>query len=162
MSRILYAVAVCAIIGCQPSTPPTKPVPKAQPSSALDEFTETEYQPAPIRVLAWNVESDGSDPQLIADQLRALSTYGIVCLSEVSPASAEIYATAYTNFDSVLSKTGRNDRLRILFDTSRFEQLEVKELHDLNNENHRSPMYVRLRELTSDVEFIVCAKSKRI
>ena len=37
----------------------------------------------PISVLAWNVESGGSDPKVIAKQLAELGSHDVYCLSEV-------------------------------------------------------------------------------
>jgi endonuclease/exonuclease/phosphatase family metal-dependent hydrolase len=61
---------------------------------------------------------------------------------------------------SVNSKTGGSDRLQVIFNGSRFELLQQRELdhygeYELNNGTHRSPLFVRLRDRNSDTEFIV-------
>ena len=43
----------------------------------------------------------------------------------------------------------------ILFNREKFELLEQKELHQLNNGSHRSPFYVRLRDKRTKTELIV-------
>ena len=37
-----------------------------------------------FKILAWNVESDGADPVVIAEQLKELSGYQIYALSELN------------------------------------------------------------------------------
>lgn len=114
-----------------------------------------------VSVLAWNVESAGNDPEVIAGQLAEMSGYDIYCLSEVSPRNLDKYADALPpGFQSVHSETGRSDRLQIAFDASQFELLQQNELHeyrghDLNNGTHRSPLFVRMKDKDTGVGFIV-------
>jgi len=115
----------------------------------------------PISVLAWNVESGGSDPKVIAKQLTELGSHDVYCLSEVDSDEFERFRKALpVGFTFVDSKSGGGDRLQIIFNNNRFELLEEKELSqhrnfELNNGNHRSPMYVRLKDKATSVEFIV-------
>ena len=142
------------------SSPVTKNVaPKAQvPSKPADEQPTAR---ATISILSWNVESGGNDPAIIASQLSAFSGYDILCLCEVSAKNFTRYRDAIgEDFTLVKSNTGRSDRLQIIFNTNRFELLQQKELHrhgdhELNNGTHRSPLFVRLRDRGSGVEFIV-------
>lgn len=114
-----------------------------------------------ISVLAWNVESGGNAPDVIAKQLTELSGYDVYCLSEVHANNFGKYTNALpTGFVSVNSATGGGDRLQIIFNSNRFELLQQKELHDhgdfkLNNGNHRSPLFVRLKDRESSQQFIV-------
>jgi endonuclease/exonuclease/phosphatase family metal-dependent hydrolase len=114
-----------------------------------------------LSVLAWNVESGGSDPEVIAKQLSELNGYDVYCLSEVDDDDFDIFRKAVPKgFVAVNSNSGGGDRLQILFDGNRFDLLEQNELSqhrnfELNNGNHRSPMYVRLKEKTASVEFIM-------
>jgi hypothetical protein len=114
-----------------------------------------------LSVLASNVESDGSDPDVIAKQLSELNGYDVYCLSEVDDDEFDTFRKAVPQgFVAVNSKSGGGDRLQILFNGNRFDLLEQKELSqhrnfELNNGKHRSPMYVRLKEKTAGVEFIV-------
>lgn len=114
-----------------------------------------------LSVLAWNVESGGNDPDVIAAQLKDLTGYDIYCLSEVHADNFGKYTNALpTGFVSVNSSLGGGDRLQIIFNSNRFELLQQKELHDhgeykLNNGNHRSPLFVRLKDRGSSIEFIV-------
>ena len=121
------------------------------PVEAIDKTRPSD----PIRCLAWNIESGGNDPSVIASQLESLSGYDVVCLCEVSPRNFDTYSASKPGFSSIESEKGGADRLQILFDDTRFKLLERKELHDLNNGNHRSPMYVRLREQSTSTEFAV-------
>ena len=114
-----------------------------------------------LSVLAWNVESGGSDPEVIAKQLSELNGYDVYCLSEVDDEDFDTFRKAVPEgFVAVNSNSGGGDRLQILFNGNRFDLLEQKELSqhrnfELNNGNHRSPMYVRLKDKASGVELIV-------
>ena len=114
-----------------------------------------------ISILAWNVESGGNDPAVIAQKIVELSGYDVYCLCEVHADNFGRYKSALgTGFASVNSNTGRGDLLQIIFNSNRFELLQQKELHrygnhELNNGTHRSPLFVRLRDRASGFEFIV-------
>lgn len=105
--------------------------------------------------LAWNVQSGESDARVIADQLRQLTGYDVYCLNEVLRRSFPIYKAALPDYQSIESVSGRSDRMMILFNVKKFELLEQKELHQLNNGTHRSPFYVRLRDKKTQTELIV-------
>lgn len=144
-------VLLALVVGCQP----------ADSSPAANPQTP----PGAISLLAWNVESGGADPSVIAEQLKHLGGYDVYALSEVSPDDFEIHAAALgSNYQSIESKTGRSDRLQILFNTDRFELVRKQEMdhyrdYILNNETrtHRSPLMVHLRQRDTGVEFLVVA-----
>ena len=148
-SRFRIFLVCLSLLGCNPVVVPDtrdNALPVAEPT---------------ILILAWNVESGGSDPAVIAKQLTESDGYDIYCLSEVSPSNFKQFADAVgSEFISVTSETVRGDRLQILFDGTRFELLEQKEMnsyrdYELNNGTHRSPLYVRLRDRDTGTEFIV-------
>ena len=122
---------------------------------------DTVAEPVEFSILAWNVESGGNDPSVIAEQLTQLQGHDVYCLSEVHAKNFGRYTNALgPGFVSVNSALGGGDRLQLIFNSNRFELLEQKELHayrdhELNNGNHRSPLLVRLRDRTSRTEFIV-------
>ncbi|MEX1026487.1 MAG: hypothetical protein WD049_00545 [Candidatus Paceibacterota bacterium] len=144
-------------VGCAPPATEQPAAPDVSDHSKPDGTTDTDT----ISILAWNVESGGNDPEVIAEQLKELSDYDVYCLSEVSPSSLGQYLNALSpEVLAVNSETGRGDRLQIIFDSNRFELLQQNELHEyqdheLNNGNHRSPLFVRLRDRETDTEFIV-------
>ena len=83
-----------------------------------------------LAVIAWNVESGGNNPAVIAEQLKEMAGYDVYCLNEVHPDSLERYAAAMPEgFIPVNSTTGGGDRMQISFDGKRFELLHAKELH---------------------------------
>ena len=109
-----------------------------------------------IRILFWNVESEGSDPKVIARQLREMSGYGIYALSEVLPEAAETFREACgTNFKMIVTRTGFNDRLQIIYDARQYELVRRLELHEINVQRHRSPLVAHLRDRGSGREFMV-------
>lgn len=70
-----------------------------------------------ISILAWNVESGGSDPAVIARQLGEFADQDIIALSEVPSRSFDVFCEgAGAKFSMVNSATGRADRLQILYD----------------------------------------------
>lgn len=149
----LLTLLLLLILGCrQQEVEVEKPEVDTLPSEA----TSSE-----ITILAWNVESGGSDPKIIAEQLSEFGSIDIYCLSEVSPRDFTTYRQACgTEFASFDSQSSGGDRLQIIYDASRFDLLERRELSsyrdvDLNNGNHRSPLYVRLEERACGLEFVV-------
>jgi endonuclease/exonuclease/phosphatase family metal-dependent hydrolase len=123
-----------------------------QPSSAASNT---------VRFLAWNVESGGNDPAVISEQLATFQGYDVICLSEVSQRNFERYASALLNqYHEVHGDTGRADRLQIFVKKERYDLLASKELsqhrdHILNTGNHRSPLFVRIRDKQSKQHVIV-------
>ncbi len=139
--------------GCDAPKPPAPTTVTQQPIEQVSSAT--------LSVIAWNVESGGSDPVVIAKQLKELGDYDIYCLSEVDPKTFDQNVTAIgSKFTTINGNTGRDDRLQIIFNKERFELLEQKELMEyrefiLNNGTHRSPLYARLKERTTGLQFIV-------
>lgn len=119
----------------------------------------------PIRILSWNVESDGSDPGIIAKQLAELDRADVYCLQEVSGRDIARYGFAIRNahgkaYRFIASNTGGGDRLAIVYDSDRLAILESRELfqHEnyvLNSWRHRSPLVMVLRERETGKEFNV-------
>jgi len=114
-----------------------------------------------LSILAWNVESGGADSKVIAKRLARLDEFDIVCLSEVHPDDFIAYQNSRgSDFDTVTSQSGNEDRLQIIYNKNRFELLEKIELarhgdYVLNNGGHRSPTAVRLKDRVSGKSFIV-------
>lgn len=108
-----WILVVLVFVGCDSATKPTSDVerpvppvveqPTASSPSANDGATST---------LAWNIESGGNDPKVIAQQLRELAGYDIYCLSEVAEKLFDRYLNAVgSGFTSFNGRTCRNDRL---------------------------------------------------
>lgn len=155
-----WTLALCLLVGCDQAPKLASQVERT-PSGEQGLPTSPTIGSGTIAILAWNVESGGSDLAVIADQLKELKGYDVVCLSEVDPDAFEKYKTAVgENFTAVNGNTGRDDRLQIIFNKDRFDLLETKELMEhrdftLNNGTHRSPLYVRLQDKVTGVQFIV-------
>lgn len=156
---IIGGALVLALLGCVPE-PKTIVPPASTAVEPAKEEPSARILPN-ISILAWNVESGGSDPLVIAQQLKELGTHDVVCLSEVEPGSFDLYKDAMgTNFTSINGRSGRSDRLQIIFNSEKFELLQTEELESyreftLNNGSHRSPMYVRLQIRGTDKQFVV-------
>ena len=113
-----------------------------------------------LKLAAWNVQSGGNDPDVIAEQIKYFADYDVIGLNEVNSKNVDKYTIALgPQFQSFTSETFRANRLAILFDKNRFELLEQKEMFEyrdwtLNNGTHRSPIYVRLKERQTGYELI--------
>ena len=114
-----------------------------------------------LKVIAWNVESDGSDPQTVARRIRDAQGCDIWGLSEVKDsAAASLFEDAATDgegadFEGVLGSTGFSDRLQVIYDAERFERIEHYELHEINPGGRvRSPLAVRLFDTEAREEFL--------
>tara|TARA_R110002049_G_scaffold47902_1_gene138372 strand:- start:61373 stop:62215 length:843 start_codon:yes stop_codon:yes gene_type:complete len=137
----LILLAVC---GCGAPAPTEV----AQPT-----VPENSSAPNAIRILAWNVESGGNFPPVIASQLEnEFSGYDIYALSEVLPTSFQQYQEALgPTFLSIEAEMGQDDRLQFLVDGERFELIEWEELNEsggyrMNDGKHRSPLMVHLMD----------------
>lgn len=120
-----------------------------------------------LRLVAWNIESGGNDPTVIAKQLiNDLDRYDIYGLVEVDPSNTNLYRKSIQahgdGYRSIVTTTGGEDRMMIVYDSDRLEALKHAELesHDgvrMNDVNlgHRSPLMVRFQDAVTDVEFIV-------
>lgn len=116
-----------------------------------------------VRVLSWNAESGGNDPAIIARQLSEFDRADFYCLQEVGSGSIGRYGAAIRDaygkaYRFVPSVTGRGDRLLIIYDSERFELMEIRELfkhedYRLNDWSHRSPLLLEVEERKSGVEF---------
>ncbi len=118
----------------------------------------------PIAILAWNIESDGSDPSVIQSQLTELHAdrrFNILALSEVPRDSQQMFGQFFgTSGESFLGTTGNNDRLVLAWDSNVFDVLECNELQEVDNfrmgdGGHRAPLTVRLRRKFDGLEFVV-------
>ncbi|KAA1258936.1 Endonuclease/Exonuclease/phosphatase family protein [Rubripirellula obstinata] len=132
-----------------------------QPTALTEPVQPEPSRPEPIRcepiqILAWNIESGGNDPEVIALQLKQFGPVDVFALSEVSPRSINKYAEALgPDYQSVVSRTGGADRLQILFRSDRFRLVRSMEMDTLNDGNHRSPLLVHLRDKASGLDFQV-------
>jgi predicted extracellular nuclease len=123
-----------------------------------------------LRFLAWNVESDGNNPDVIVHQLHELSGYDIVGLTEVKSSSIKKYVDALSasgnTYLSVNTATGGSDRIVLTYNTKRLQLLSGYEMHRfgdwlLNSQGddgrwrHRSPLVGYFRDRESGVDFLV-------
>ena len=118
-----------------------------------------------IAMLSWNVESDGSEAETICDTLTELNAgdrYDIVALTEVLPENLKKFRIALgMHYKYAYSKSGRNDRMQILFNENRFEKVKHFEIQELNyNNRYRAPMVALLKERKtearpSEMQFMV-------
>ncbi len=117
---IVWVIAAAGLFGCDAPKPPAPTTVTQQPVEQVSS--------AALSLIAWNVESGGSDPAVIAKQLSELGGYDIYCLSEVDPKTFDQNVTALgSKFTTINGNTGRDDRLQIILTRS-----------DLNYWNKRS------------------------
>ncbi len=121
----------------------------------------------PLRIVTWNVESEGTDPDVIAQQLQELGPYHLYGLTEVLRSDLRRYTDAIghgkpTIFRYVHSATGNDDRLEIIFDTSRLQLIETRELFQARNTSlnddrwrHRSPLVAKFRDKETNRRFFL-------
>ncbi len=116
-----------------------------------------------LSMLAWNVESDGGDVQVLAEQLKGLSGHTIYGLSEVDGKAFDVYQQALgDSFKSIRGTHKHNDHLQLIYDTDQLELLGWNEIDEvagiqLNRPDRamRSPLLARFKQLSSEVEFQV-------
>ena len=114
-----------------------------------------------LKIIAWNVESGGSDPAVIAEQLKEMSGYQIYVLSEVDKKEFERFKNAVgTQFKSIEGTHKENDHLQIIYDADRLEVLSWAEMEEqgeikFNRENRalRCPLFARFKFIQSGEVF---------
>ena len=128
--------------------------------SAPEDHSESLNRDADYRILSWNVESEGADSDVIATQLKELNTndhYDVLTLVEVMPADLKKFRYALgKHYKYAYSKSGRNDRLEILYNEDKFElvrHFELKEINILNR--YRAPLVAHLKDRSNGTEFLV-------
>ncbi len=95
--RLEWALILQLLVGCD-STLTTPPEIDVRSNPKVEQTKNTNA----ISVLAWNLESGGNEPDVIAKQLAELSGYDIYCLCEVHSDNFERYKNALgTRFASV-------------------------------------------------------------
>ena len=145
VATLMLLLIVC---GCERKPAVNPPVETPKPTANSD-----------LKILSWNVESDGNSPEVIAEQLKSFNDYSIVALQEVRSENQSRYTTALgATKKSLISNSGRSDRLMIVYDRSRLELLSSTEPSDhqgikLNDGNHRSPLVTVFRDKVSGKEF---------
>lgn len=113
-----------------------------------------------LTVVSWNVESGGSDDQVIRARIASFQGVDLWGLSEVASATSagtfELGAEdgEDANFERVVGSTGGGDRLAILFNAERFRLVRSEELSNINQGNHRAPLVAELEEISSSRKFL--------
>jgi hypothetical protein len=126
-------------------------------SKSSERNVNVQRGPFRSKLFSWNVESDGSEPRVIAKQLAEFGQYDIYALTEVLPESFDLFRSAAgENYDSIETETGRSDRMQIIYDKTRFDLLQRLELHEINYKlRYRSPLVAHLRDNNTGTEFMV-------
>ena len=113
--------------------------------------------PFSLKFLSWNVESEGSEPATIVKQLGKIGQYDVIALTEVLPQAAGDFCEAFgDDYQYVMSETGRNDRMMLIYNTGSLKFVRKFELHDINYKSkYRSPLVVHFKDLLSGNELLV-------
>jgi hypothetical protein len=111
-----------------------------------------------IRVIAWNLESGGSDPDTVADEIAEFDGYHLWGLSEVTPSAISQFAAAAAvgedaEFEQISGTTGAGDRLMLVWNADVLEWVAGEELLHLRLGGGRAPLAARFREIETDIEF---------
>lgn len=116
-----------------------------------------------LSMLTWNVESDGSDFNVIAEQLKELSGHTIYGLSEVDEKAFDVYRLALgDSFKSIQGTHKHNDFLQLIYDDQQLELLGWNEIDEVGGVQFnrpdramRSPLLARFKQRDSEAEFQV-------
>jgi len=135
-----------------------------QPFAATPTPTTVITGVVSLGIGSWNVESGGADPQVVGERLASFADIDLWGLSEVlNTSAAEILETAaeqgeQANFESIVSRSGSQDRLVIIYNAERFEVLGTDELEYINiGGTVRAPLLIHVRDKQSgqDLVFMV-------
>ncbi|MEM9643709.1 MAG: hypothetical protein AAF989_01850 [Planctomycetota bacterium] len=143
------------------SSPKGTVEPSKPSGSEIDAERTPKSKSEPIRILAWNIESEGANPKVIAKELSAMPGYEIYGFSEVLPSDwKHIEEALGDEFLFAYSRSGSNDRLAYAIRKDRFEVIKQYEIgrfedHIINPGNYRSPFVFELRDRITGIEFAV-------
>lgn len=155
---VVLAVLWVWLTGCPPLVAPAPVGPGASGTSEL-----TNALPSEFSVLAWNVNAGVSepDPAVLGQavlRLRSGEAADIYALSEVNPEWEAALAQAFAErgrYGSRLSESGRQQRLMLAWNETRFEALEVNELGRVNEDGYgRAPLAALLQERATGARFL--------
>ncbi|MEM9941892.1 MAG: endonuclease/exonuclease/phosphatase family protein [Planctomycetota bacterium] len=126
-------------------------------------YPVTQFDPiktGQIAVLSWNVESDGADPKVVCRELKKLNSnnrYDIVALTEVLPPNLGDFRNQLgKHYKYAYSKSGRSDRLQILYNEDKYKKIRHFEIQEINiQQRYRAPLVVHLKKRNSGLEFLV-------
>ena len=113
--------------------------------------------PFSLKFLSWNVESEGSDPATITKELASLGNYDLIALTEVLPGAAKEFCTACgDSYNYILTDSGRNDRMMLIYNRNSLNFVRKFELDDINYKyRYRSPLVGQFKEPLSGKELLV-------
>lgn len=179
MKRFLFIVAAVAFAGGCQGEDVAKQAPddtasanaNVDPTPASDsDALKSESTPAPVatsptdavvdfslRLLSWNVESGGSEPEVIARELAEMGDYDVVALTEVLPGASELFRDAVgEQFESITGRSGRDDRMMLIYNRNTLELVRKFEIEKINfKQRYRSPLVAHFRDKLTGSEILV-------
>jgi hypothetical protein len=113
-----------------------------------------------VEILTWNIESPGSNPEVIAKQLEELSPFNILALSEVPESATDLFVKRWGPEASLIGSSGGQSRLLITWNPEVFDCLSQSELKTIDGKsfgpgNQIAPLVVHLKHRSSQFEFKV-------
>jgi hypothetical protein len=115
-----------------------------------------------LTVAGWNIESGKSRNSAVAERIKDYQGIDLWGMSEVmNDAALQAVEEAAedgenANFERILSTTGGNDRLGIVYNAKRFALVRKDELSSLTggSNNQRAPLFAEMREISSGKKII--------
>ena len=131
--------------------------PAVADSSTSDIPKSSGNIPFSMKFLSWNVESEGSEPATIVDELSKIGSYDLIALTEVLPQAAKDFCSACgDDYNYVMSDTGRNDRMMLIYNKNTLKFVRQFELDKINYKNrYRSPLVGHFQDQLTGKEILV-------
>ncbi len=152
-------ISLLLLAGCEAPVSVAPPaMPTDEPIAVIGPVSPTEIKPKfEVEFLSWNLESEGSKPAVIAQQLADMKRFDVYALSEVMPSARAIIEMALgKNYATVVSESGFNDRLAIVYDETKFEKIKQFEIQEINfKHRYRAPLVLVLKDKATDIKFAV-------
>ncbi len=150
MVRYVVSIAIVTALGCgvETASGPVAPV-----------IPNTSVTPAGISILAWNIESGGSNTETILLQLQSMPPFNVLALSEV-PATDASRLADYFGMQSGLAGTSNGDDCLVLAWSSRFRLVAGRDATQGHVQEfapgwHSKPLAVHLQDSFTGRDFIV-------
>ena len=126
-------------------------------------LSASSFAAEPLRILAWNIESGGSNVRVILQQLRELQkseTFDVLALSEVSRKDDGYFVTFFDHTGITHGEKGGDDQLLIVWNLERLQASQRTELLEFEGVElapggHRAPLIIRLHDRETSRDFLL-------
>ncbi len=111
-------------------------------------------------ILAWNIETGGSEVATIKQQLEGLKPFDVLALSEVPKKAAAEFSMRWGPNTAVVGEKGGEACMLLAWDPSKFDKLQTQEITHINQQEFApgiqfAPLVAELLHKPSDTKVLI-------